>query len=763
MPEEMAENRDQLPFGDGGWTLWRNFVLRSAGFPFGTLAQAVSDDGTADGDALAGFEWARSVATGVERALRLAASDEVRLALLWQNPRVVELSVDWLRSSADSARHRNARRRASEHTVIKYLQRYYAKNESVGFFGPVVWGVFHAEDSRIDVRPGPAVRGRQRVYFEDWAIDAIGRVFAAEPEIAEQLPPALAFGVTRMSRVLVRPDGAMRRLTAGQTDVIALVDGRRTARDIAAGLGQPICDVHGVLTPLLAEGVLTRTFDVPPEMEAERVLVRALHELAPGPAVTRSLAALADLETARAVVEDADTPQALTAALADVDDRFSGLSGFAATRRRDESQSGRRLLAMQGERGVRITLGSIMVDELATALVLALSSARWLARRAGEEFEAVAARVYQDLAPMYTGNAVPLNALISRLVAITQPGKWLDELVEDLTRRWLRVLDPDLDASRITRSAALLAGEVQREFGGPAPGYAAGRHHSPDIMIAAAGPAAIEAGDFEFVLGELHIGMVTADSRTFTDFAPAPESVRRYAELALVDGQPRFVPLHVRGTADLISGWNYPPPDSFSPAYTYLSFGERVGERAVPGVKVPAGAVVVMPDSGRLWARLPDGTCHPLLHVLGEYVTYAVASRFQMLPARAHTPRVTVDRLVVDRETWRIPAAEFEPLTTMAEPAAFAGLRRLAAAYGLPRHAFWRSAQGVKPIYLDLRSPLLAAVFVREVRRAGSGTIVFTEMYPGPGELWLPDAEGRRYTSELRLTIADTTLPETGE
>jgi hypothetical protein len=756
----MPEDRGRLPFGDGGWVLWRDFVLRSAGFPFGALTEAVSDD-DADGDALTGFDWARSVAAGIERALRLAASSEVRMALLWQNPQVVDLSVDWLRSSADSAVHRNARRRASEHTVMKYLQRYYAKNESVGFFGPVVWGVFGPQVGRIDVRPGSAVRGRQRVYFEDWVIDAVGRAFAAEPEIAEQLPPALAFGVTRLGRVLMGPDGAMTRLTAGQAEIIALVDGRRATRDIAAELGTPPGEIDRVLAPLLAEGLLTHTFEVPPELEAERTLARALRELAPGPAATRSLAALKELEAARAAVEDADTPQALTVALADVDDRFSALSGIAATRRRDESASGRRPLAMQSERGLTITLGPALVDDLAVPLTLVLASARWLTRQAGEEFEAVAAKVHQDMAPMYPGDVVPLKALIGRLAPVTQRGKWLDGLVEEMSRRWLRVLDPDFDASRITRSAASLGGAVQREFGGPGPGYAAGRHHSPDIMIAAASPAAIQAGDYEFVLGELHLGMVTVDSRSFTDFAPDPENAGRRAELALLDGQPRFVPLHVRGTDALISGWNYPPPDGFSPAYTYLSFGDRVGERAVPGAKVPTSAIMVKPDGGRLSARLPDGTCHPLLHVLGEFVSYALASRFQMLPAHAHTPRVTVDRLVVARETWRIPAAELEPLTTMAESAAFAGLRRLAAAYGLPRHTFWRPARATKPIYLDLRSPLLAAVLVREARRAGSGAIVFTEMHPGPDELWLPDAQGRRYTSEFRLTIADTTLPET--
>ncbi|WP_300609504.1 lantibiotic dehydratase [Trebonia sp.] len=757
MTGQKGTGRERLPFG--GWVLWRHFVLRSAGFPFAALTEALSDPAASLAD-LPGFDWERSMAAGLDRALRLAGSDGVRQALLWQNPRVLELSVDWLRAGPASAGRRNARRRASEHTVVKYLQRYHAKNESVGFFGPVAWGTFRAAGSRIDARPGPAVRGRELVYFEDWAIDELGRAFATEAEIAGQLPPALAFGVTRLGRVLMLPDGGMRRLRAAEAGVVALIDGRRTAQDIAAELGWPARHVADSLAPLIADGLVTRAFDIPPEMEPEQALAHALGALAPGPAVARSLAALAALEAARAAVRAARTAPALEAALADVDELFSRLSGKAATRRRDEFASGRRPLAMQGGRDIQITLGPALADELTTPLALVLSSARWLARQAGQEFENVAAKVHRELAPLYADDAVPLNALISRLAALTRPGTWLDELVDELSRRWLRVLGPDLAAARVARSAASLAAAVRREFDGPAPGYAAGRHHSPDIMIAAAGPVAIEAGDFEFVLGELHIGMVTIDSRTFLDFAPDQDLARRCAELALVDGQPRFVPLHVRGTPDLISGWNYPPPDGFSAAYTYLSFGERIGERAVPGTRVPTGSAMVTPQGGRLQVLLPDGSRHRLLHALGEYVSYAVASRFRPMPACPHTPRVTVDRLVIARETWRIPVAEFTPLAALPEAAAFAGLRQLAVARGLPRHTFWRHAPGVKPVYLDLHSPPLAAVFVRELRRAACATIVFTEMYPGPGELWLPDAEGRRYTSELRLTVADTTPPE---
>jgi hypothetical protein len=57
-----------------------------------------------------------------------------------------------------------------------------------------------------------------------------------------------------------------------------------------------------------------------------------------------------------------------------------------------------------------------------------------------------------------------------------------------------------------------------------------------------------------------------------------------------------------------------------------------------------------------------------------------------------------------------------------------------------------------KPIYVDLDSPLLVRQLTRFAARAD--LVRFTEMVPGPDELWLR-AGGRSYTSELRFAAFD--------
>jgi hypothetical protein len=80
--------------------------------------------------------------------------------------------------------------------------------------------------------------------------------------------------------------------------------------------------------------------------------------------------------------------------------------------------------------------------------------------------------------------------------------------------------------------------------------------------------------------------------------------------------------------------------------------------------------------------------------------------------------------------------------------------------HGLPQKAFVKSALEVKPFYVDLESPVLVEIFCRAIRRMSSSTgegdgLVFSEMLPGPQQLWLKDAKGGSYTSELRFAIVD--------
>ncbi len=101
-----------------GWELWRDVALRSAGFPVSGLEAFGSGD-----------ESAR---------LRGVARDPLfREAVTWQNPAVMANAIAKV---ADGASGKPSRVRQREEVVASYWQRYCAKNDTIGFFGPLAWG-----------------------------------------------------------------------------------------------------------------------------------------------------------------------------------------------------------------------------------------------------------------------------------------------------------------------------------------------------------------------------------------------------------------------------------------------------------------------------------------------------------------------------------------------------------------------------------------------------------------------------------------------
>lgn len=126
---------------------------------------------------------------------------------------------------------------------------------------------------------------------------------------------------------------------------------------------------------------------------------------------------------------------------------------------------------------------------------------------------------------------------------------------------------------------------------------------------------------------------------------------------------------------------------------------------------------------------------------------------FELLPEDEHAERVTVNRTVLRREGWNIPAD--------AVPADPRSLRSLARDRGMPRRLFVKSPLERKPMYLDVESPSLVRVLGRHARHAAvqapGAVIRFREMLPSPEECWLSDGEGNRYVSELRLVAVAQT------
>ena len=151
-----------------------------------------------------------------------------------------------------------------------------------------------------------------------------------------------------------------------------------------------------------------------------------------------------------------------------------------------------------------------------------------------------------------------------------------------------------------------------------------------------------------------------------------------------------------------------------------------------------------------------------IIEVFADFLTSRVMNSLKILAPSKHTPRITIDRLVICRETWRFAPSQLDFAFEKSPAQRFLGARQWALQANLPRFVFYKSPVEIKPSFLDLASPILVNLFAKAVRKSaqlapaeGEAMITISEMLPAPDQLWLPDADGNLYSSELRLIACD--------
>ncbi|MFI6478544.1 thioesterase domain-containing protein [Nonomuraea sp. NPDC050663] len=757
---DLLERPHLTPLGDTGWSVWREAILRSTGFPAEGLELFTAPEAARAADAfLAGdglredFETAFDAAVEVSaaQATELAADPLLREALTWQN-RTMLPSLDGLATPGP----RNHRRRSRELMLAKYWQRYCAKNETIGFFGPVAWTRIDPDAPAITLQPGPGLLRERRVGFEDWAIRAYAARVAADPAVRPTLPVALQPHLWLEERLLHRPAHPPLQLSAPEAATLALCDGRRSAEKVAAeaagqaGIRTP-ADAMVLLERLHERGLLS--WGELPQVPDCEVRLRALLTHGDTAEHRRALDGLERLCAARDLVAAAaGDPHALREALDALDAEFTEVTGLPPQRKAGQTYAGRGLVYEDTTRDVDVSFGGPVLDVLAEPLALLLRAARWLSAELASAYGAALRELYEELrAGDEQVRLADLWFLAQGALFGTGP-RPVDDVAAEFAARWSEVfgLTGD-DADRELRfTASGLSEAIARAFPATRPGWSTARLHSPDLQICAESADAIRNGDFLVVLGELHAAWPTFDCAVFTRAHHDPDALRRAMAADLGPDRvrplaPEEWPRHTGRMAGDLDG----PTD------------RQLGWAAAPGADpdrlLPAAAVLVTEEEGELVARWPDGRRRPLLEMFAGLVSMHAVDGFKLTAARGHTPRLTIDRLVVGRETWRTTAGESGLAGVRSEREAYLAVRAWRLAMGLPERVYVKLATEIKPTYVDLGSPVYAALLCAMVRRAGDpGTrLVVTEMLPGPEQAWLTDAQGRHYFTELRLHTTD--------
>ncbi|MEU6056652.1 lantibiotic dehydratase [Streptomyces sp. NPDC047097] len=754
---DWADFRPLRRLGGGEWHVWGVGLLRSAGFPAsgtallgGPSAAAAADVvGAVDREAFAAAYRADSAAES-RRLADLARDEKVRTAIAWQN-RTVYRILDALAAGTG----KESKRRQRERTLAMYWLRYCAKAETIGFFGPAAWMSVGRVREPLAVDHGDRLVAASRISFERWALAALADWMADQPGARWWFPPLLRPEAHLDGDRLLLPGGRTVRLRPEDREVLGYADGERNGAAITEALVREsgwAADgarerVEKALTRLLRQRVLSWDANIPVDVRAETILRRRVAAVADPELSLRLTTVLAELDRHRKAVDAAGSADELALRLDELDDYFVRTTGLDASREEGKAYAGRTLCYQDAVRDCRVEVGTGLLDAVARPLALVADAADWFGNRLVELVEAEIAALVRAAAARRS--PVTLADVWPRVLGLFwgEGAEPVRTATRELAVKWRAVLEADgtapvhlrVDGIEERARAAFATGPVR------SPHLAV---HSPDLQVVRAAD-----GTLTTVLGELHACLATCDL-PFLDWTGeegAGGSLRDRVNAAV--GAPRLVPL-LPVDWKRNSGRMVPAPIGAGDrllGFTRAPFDDRSRIDAAVGITLAeqAGAVTATTPDGRQWS---------MAELLAVPVSIIAADAFKIGLDRAHAPRVTLDGLVLFRETWRLPAGEIPLAAKPDREGDYLAVRRWLREHRLPDQAFVKFPQETKPSLVDFTSPTLVLTFANLVRRTRhldpAAAVVLSEPLPHPEDSWLTDGRGERYVSELRLQIS---------
>lgn len=695
----------------------------------------------------------------------IAELDKFREAIIWQNRRAFHTGVEsFLRHLSDGSK-RNSKQRQYEQLIGNYAQRYCAKNDTIGFFGPVGWARVDGRDASITTRIGSDFLSQRTVYFEGWCIDALADTLN-ERGIRQWIAPRLNPTMRIEGTVLQRPMAPPLPLSEIDAVLLAACDGERTAADLAATSNQDSAntciteaEVLGRLEEFRELGFISWDLDVPMSPYPERGLKRLLNRIDDTELKEWGLSRLRRLEEGRlAVSRAAGNPDKLDQALKELESTFTSVTHRSATKSAGKSYAGRTLVYEDCRRNIEVVIGEDTLRSFDAPLSLLLTTARWFSFELVRAFKQICREIYFQLGRSTDRQKLDFATFWQR----TQPilfedrRRLRDPIVAKFQQRWDEVLKLDYRKRVAHFAVETLRSRVEEVFHAPGPGWAYARYHSPDLLLFAESAEAFAENDFKAVLGELHMAANTLGWPLFIEQHESPRDL--FAALEQDIAGPRLVPVIPKRMFGSVARVL---PALISPGDYHLEFSP--GSIDAPRAKVlPLSGLIVEEDG-------VDGLCvktrnyslrFDLVEAYADILTTIITNEFKMLPFARHTPRLEFDRLVACREAWHFRSDELIFALQKDESARFIDARRWAREQQLPRFVFVKVPVEQKPFFVDFDSPIFVEILAKMVRRTvdkspSDSLISITEMLPGLNHCWLPDAEGNVYTCELRMVAVD--------
>jgi len=762
---------------DSDWRWWNHLVLRGGGFSasgvlqlgcpsLAALADQLAAEDSPDAAAWDRFqrEFDRQAINTATLLQEIARLPRFREALTWQNPRTYENTVQSMLRWRPGVDGRSHKHRFREELVARYWQRYCVKNEAIGFFGPIGWGLYDPSLPVTHFEPGEHLIDRCEVYFENWTVDRLSTALASNSDMAPWLAPRRVSFLRAEPGWVYLPGEPPFPATVAEVAILRKCDGRLTARQIARELmteGLDIVDevaAYEILESLRERHWVVWRLEVPVGSRPQILLRRMLERIEEEALRVEAFSKVDRLEDARIhAAQTSGDPERLSKRLDALDKTFVALTSDKAARNEGQTYAARTIVYMDCHRDVQLTLGADFSKALAPIRLL-LDTARWLTYEAGNLVRPALHQVYRDLISRLGPRLNFATFWFECMPVLHGPAIGiLDQIQMEFQQRWGRVLQCSSEQALAQYASTELSRDITQLFNAPHSGWDAARYCSPDILVDAATIQDIREDNFQLIVGELHVALNALRHSCLVQ--QHPDSASLFALLDRDFPEPRLLPMLPKDSPPLLTTRLHSAlVRDKDIQVSLLHFTADSSRQAF----VLSADLVVEELEGRLVVRVEPDRAFEVMDVFAENLMRLVVDRFRIFADEPHTPRVKIDRLVIAREAWCFDADALDFASEPKEARRFVAARAWAQAWALPRFMFVKTPFELKPFYVDLASPVYVNILSKAVRRAREDSsavspciIRFVEMLPTPDRAWLVDRSGNRYTSELRLVAFD--------
>lgn len=664
---------------------------------------------------------------------------------------VRELLVKLGRGIGEWTQHssRNARAGDRERHVLLYLQRVCAKNDTFSAFGPEGWGTIDEAIDGLRLRPAPGIAKRE-TFLERWTAHGAAAAMNADPEIRAELSPRLhPNGRIEGDQFIFTDSGQSTPLDSETIALVNRCDGKTPAHSLGVEIEE--------LSQLAQRKMIRWEVEVPAVVpHAFDVLVSDVLLWREGPARTRWLDLLEPIAALPQKFAETEETDSRIEIIDEANRRFEQLGAARKTADRFLYSAGNPI----GEECFRecgFSIGDKLIDEVAT------DAAPWIDLWR-DTYAFVASRVAAGLrilfqtAPVQDG-AVSLPGFLTHCEMQKMPltSHGIVALAHVAFQEVKAAFRQEVNERAAHAAVALSEHDchfVRRNF--TYEKFDEYTYPSADLQISATCAAEVAAGNYEWIVSELHPpvallhhcfywscpdrGQLSRALASTTCGRPAfhygffAADFTAHTAVRWIDALPKLMNFVAPQRGE--SHWNIVPP---AEAEVYVD--EQTGDVCAR----KRGSREYLGSFARSWI-IPLGF-HPF--------------HFGGLP---HTPRLRCGRVIVQRRSWTVGQNELAVgnYKGVSRDLVLA-IERLRAEKDWPRYIYIRpteqalrrsGAEGrdkdTKPVFIDLESYLSLEIFYRWLTK--SGELEITEMLPDPDHLLWQEADGRR-TFELRTQI----------